>query len=149
MIESPECRGYVEIFNQEYPYCPEVAFIATGDPAFTREEMAIARSTIQKPEKCGVLRMSGNKPDFKESSNGELYLWEEPKPRCRYYVGADAARGVDTGDFAAFVVVNGDTGEYAARYVGHCGPHALAYLLAAIGTWYGRAMINVELTSTR
>lgn len=146
MIESPECRGYVEIFNQEYPYCPEVAFISTGDPAFTREEMAIARSTIQKPKMRGVLRMSGTTPVFKESSNGEFYVWEEPQPRSRYYIGADAARGVDTGDFAAIVVVNGDSGEYAARYIGHIGPHALAYLLAAVGYWYGKAMVNVELT---
>lgn len=146
MIESPECRGYVEIFDQEYPYCAEVAFISTGDPAFTRDELAIARASITAPAKRGIIRMTGNVPTFKETSNGELYVWEEPQPRCRYYIGADAARGVDTGDFAALVVFNGDTGEYAARYVGRIGPQALAYLMAAVGYWYGKAMINVELT---
>jgi len=146
MMESPEIRGYAQLFDQEYPYCPEVAFISTGDPAFTREEMAIARSTIQKPETRGILHMNGTTPVFEESSNGELHIWEKPNPRARYYVGADAARGTETGDFAACVVLNGDTGEYAARYVGHVGPHALAYLLAAVGYWYNRAMVNVELT---
>lgn len=141
-----ECRGYSQLFAQEYPAYPEEAFISSGDPAFTVGEISTARASIIPEKKRGIIRMTGNVPTFKETSNGELYVWEEPQPRCKYYIGADAARGVDTGDFAALVVFNGDTGEYAARYVGRIGPQALAYLMAAVGYWYGKAMINVELT---
>ena len=44
------CQGYVDKFHQEFPTTPEEAFITSGDPAFTPEEMAIAdKSTRGKP----------------------------------------------------------------------------------------------------
>jgi hypothetical protein len=44
------CQGYVDKFHQEFPTTPEEAFITSGDPAFTPEEMSIAdKSTRGKP----------------------------------------------------------------------------------------------------
>jgi hypothetical protein len=38
------CGGYLETFFVEYPANPEEAFVATGNPAFIKEELTAARA---------------------------------------------------------------------------------------------------------
>lgn len=49
------CQGYVDKFHQEYPHTAEVAFLTSGDPAFTPEEMKAAENTLKKPKFYGDL----------------------------------------------------------------------------------------------
>jgi hypothetical protein len=154
MVFEGECDGSDQKFAQEYPWTPEVAFVATGDPSFTTQEINYALSTKKPPKARGGLVRSGGNVVFEPSRTGELLIWEQPIPKCWYYVGVDCARGIDssgakmlsTGDFSAMVVFNGTTGNIAARYQNLIDPPATADLVDMLGRWYNNAMVIVELT---
>lgn len=124
----------------------EVAFVATGDPAFPKEELGYALTTKKPPEWTGRMVRIGSNVDFEKSSKGELLLWEKPKKKCFYYIGGDAAAGYETGDFAALVGWNGTTGEQAFRLSGHLHPEELADEADKLGRYFNQAMVNIELT---
>ena len=152
-IDSPACRGYVDIFDQEFPVTPDVAFISTGEPAFTREEMAMARNSVipltgalgSWPRKVEIAK-DGDHIYCKENSVSPCIIWEPPVKDHRYYLGVDAARGKDEGDFAAIVGFDGDTGNQVLRYQQRVDPEYLARLCNYIGLYYNRAMMCIELT---
>lgn len=144
-LES-ECGGEEVKFSQEYPWCPEVAFLSTGDPAFPREEVAYAESTKKDPIATGHLIRRDGKPFFEVADRGPLLLWERPLDRAYYYIGADAAAGYETRDFAAYAVYNGTTGKQAARFADKIDPSSLGDQLDMAGRWYNNAIINIELT---
>jgi hypothetical protein len=150
-IDSPACRGYVEIFDQEFPVTPDVAFISTGEPAFTREEMAIARNSIQPYKKVEIAGevSSGTSSSHiycKPNDVSPVLQWEPPIKDHRYYFGVDAARGKDEGDFAAIVGLDGETGNQVLRYAQRVDPEYLARLCHYIGHYYNRGMLCIELT---
>lgn len=152
MVLEGECRGSELMFNQEYPHSPDVAFVATGDPAFTQEEIRYAQSTKRQPIMKGHFERDGKKGRFVKNPRGKCLIFEEPEPRAWYYVGADCARGIEpetgraTGDFAAYVVLNGSTGNIAARFSDWINPVVMAADLDAAGRYYNNAMMNIELT---
>jgi hypothetical protein len=148
-IDSPACRGYVEIFDQEFPVTPDVAFISTGEPAFTREEMAIARNTIQpykRVEIAGEASSTSSHIYCKPNDVSPVFQWEPPIKDHRYYFGVDAARGKDEGDFAAIVGVDGESGHQVLRYAQRVDPEYLARLCHYIGHYYNKGMLCIELT---
>ncbi len=150
-IDSPACRGYVEIFDQEFPVTPDVAFISTGEPAFTREEMAIARNSIQpykKVEIAGEVNSGTSSAHIycKPNDVSPVLQWEPPIKDHRYYFGVDAARGKDEGDFAAIVGIDGESGNQVLRYAQRVDPEYLARLCHYIGHYYNRGMLCIELT---
>jgi hypothetical protein len=150
-IDSPACRGYVEIFDQEFPVTPDVAFISTGEPAFTREEMAIARNSIQPYKKVEIAGevSSGTSSSHiycKTNDVSPVLQWEPPIKDHRYYFGVDAARGKDEGDFSAIVGLDGETGNQVLRYAQRVDPEYLARLCHYIGHYYNRGMLCIELT---
>ena len=152
MVLEGECKGSELLFNQEYPHAPEVAFVATGDPAFTTEEIRYAFSTKKPPLARGSLSRSGTRVEFVKNPRGKLYLWEFPQPRAYYYIGVDCARGIEqdtgraTGDFASYVVLNGSTGDIAARFSDWVNPVEMADDVDRAGRYYNKAMMNIELT---
>jgi hypothetical protein len=150
--KAAQCRNLEPLFLQEFPHCYEVSFQVSGDPAFPRDELTFARGTVTEPVAKGALRRLGNSYEFKEDSRGSLFIWELPydehgrKRDDFYYIGADAAAGLETGDFAAYTVFNGTTGEVAARFSDRINPEVLAEQLDMAGRFYNRARVNPELT---
>lgn len=145
VLES-ECQGYEKVFAQEYPWSEHVAFIETGDPAFTRQEMKYAEATSREPAARGHLEWEGGKPRFVRDRRGALAIWSEPRPFHRYYIGADAAVGVEHGDFAAYSIWDGSVGEQVGQFADRIPPEILARQLHLAGIWYNKAMLNGELS---
>lgn len=143
-LES-KCQGYEKKFLQEYPHDAGVAFQATGDPAFTTEELNFSRTTLQDPPQRGFIEWKDH-PVFTRTHGGALAIWEEPKEGHRYYIGMDAAVGVEEGDFAAISVWDGTTGRQAAQYADRVVPEVVADVMRCLGHWYNRALTNGELT---
>ena len=148
------CQGKVEDFHQDYPITWEEAFYSTSFPAFTREEMRIARASVREPIAVGRLEIDNSsygqtgtgKPALIEDANSPLKIWAKPQEGYHYYIGADAARGMG-GDYTAAAVYCGETGENVARYANRrTDPDSLAKLLFYLGTWYNYAMVSIELT---
>lgn len=126
---------------------PEEGFISTGKPAFDSVELSAAKRDNCKPECRGtIITTDSGIPVFEEQHEGAIRVWELPQEKARYYIGADAAKGVGSGDFAAIVGWNGDTGRMAFRFAERVAPEALAYFLDGLGRYYNNAMINIEFT---
>lgn len=146
MVLNSKCQGFVDKFFQEYPHIPEVAFISTGNPAFAPTELSYARASVKKPRAIGRLVEDHGQTKVLLDPGGPLAVWKYPHPEHRYYIGCDAAKGVEEGDFAAAAVWDGSTGEQAARFDARVPPEVFALILNDLGRWYNKAMLNVELT---
>lgn len=141
------CAGNHDLMKQEYPTTPEEGFISSGRPAFDSIELSAAKRDNSKPIDRGtIITTEGGIPIFESRPEGEIRVWELPQPKGQYYIGADAAKGVGTGDFAAVVGWNGDTGRMAFRFAERIPPETLAYFLNGLGRFYNSAMINIEFT---
>lgn len=147
MTMAKGCAGNHDLMKQDYPSSPEEGFISSGRPAFDSIELAAAKRSTCKPLLRGTfVTTQSNLQIFEPRDDGEIYVWEMPEPKGQYYIGADAAKGVGTGDFAAAVGWNGDTGRMAFRFAERIPPETLAYFLNGLGRYYNNAMINIEFT---
>jgi len=152
MVLEGECRGSELMFDQEYPVDATRAFVATGDPAFTSAEINYAVSTKRPPLMKGSFQRYGDGIKFLKNPKGKTLIWEYPQRGHWYYVGVDCARGIEqetgraSGDFAAYVVFNGTTGDIAARFCDWVNPIEMADDVDKAGRYYNKAMMNIELT---
>ena len=135
----------------------DMAFIATGFPAFEPSEMSWANECTADPIATGDFKHNArNLPGtFEPRSDGIWEIWELPEPGGVYYLGADAAAGEEvgesgqsrqTGDFAACCIWNGRTGNQAAQMSARISPDLLADECNKAGRYYNNAMVNIELT---
>lgn len=158
VLASPECRGYLKILHREYPYFWEQAFEGSVLQVFTYEELRWAEDCIKSgPRPVDVQLVAsgalGNDRKIRESAGaGPFTIWERPKEGHWYYIGADAARGEETGDFAAAVVWDGITGAQVAEFQQRANVHVFPDMLDRLGRFYGRvmptgqAMMNIEVS---
>jgi hypothetical protein len=150
---STKCEGIIEKWRQEYPSTPEEAFVATGNPAFTIEEMQFANNAIVKIPWQGrcVLTTDQKHGQLQKGTDGPLVVYETPQKGHHYFAGVDSARGEEStmapGDYAGIVVWNAETGDLAARYMSRVSPEELAPVAAALGYYFNSAMLNVELNN--
>lgn len=135
------CQGVVDNFRQEYPSSPEEAFIASGLPAFDRMELLRQRPNIKPP----LVRMGMVGKKLEETSQGPVRIWSTPKDGEEYVIGADTAEGIAGGDYACAQVLNCRTLEQVASIHGHLPPYEFACLLNAVGLYYKRAMLCIEV----
>ena len=129
-----------DLADQEYPYCWQDAFLASGRTVFDKELTALALQDCFSPKKRMVLE-SGL---FIERKDGELSVWNEPKTGSRYCIGADVAEGLAHGDYSSADVREVSTGYQVAHWHGHIAPDKFGDLLAALGKWYHLALIGAE-----
>lgn len=148
-----KCQGDVDLFHQEYPATWEEAFITPQNPAFTNDEIRIAKSMVTDPIAVGRLEKDvspaadpGRPIVLVPDDRSPLKIWRLPEERLHYYIGADAARGEDNKDYASAAVWCGETGDLCARYASRINPESLAELLNFMGIYYFKAMVAVELT---
>jgi hypothetical protein len=150
---ATRCEGILERWRAEFPGTPEEAFIATGNPAFTIEEMQFADNAVVKipPWQGRCVLSAGNKHgEIQRGTDGPLVLYETPQKGMHYFIGVDTARGEEStmapGDYSAMVCWNAETGNLAARYMSRVSPEELSPLVAALGYYFNGAMLNIELT---
>jgi hypothetical protein len=152
--KADDCRNIEFKWLTDYPHHPSVAFQISGEPAFPREELNYAATTIQDEKYRGRFVRLGPGHNFKftQDDNGPWLIWKWPfddhgrNDGLRYYGGADAALGTEEGDFAAICILCGQTGELAARFSERVPPEELANQMDMAGRNYNIAMMNPELT---
>src|SRR5277367_2965289 len=149
-----ECRGNVDVFNQEYPTTALHAFLASGRPVFDHkaiERMPIVTGVtgelevIEEPQRGRVLY-------WKPRDAGALTVWKRPQPAHRYVIGADPSKGKDVSgdgrgsnpDYSVALVVDAGTGEQVALLRARIRPVAFADHLALLGRWYSWAYLVPE-----
>jgi len=161
-------RGKVELFEMENPTDPDSAFTKSAMPAFSQEERVWSAQTVENNFVNGDFYADGPNSPVKliptppdARPGGWWRVYEEPQKNCEYYVGVDAARGIDwarptaePGDFAAIVIINGTTCAIAAVLEQWIPPDIVArqcylagkyYRTQEISEWHW-AMMNIEIS---
>ena len=109
----------------------ECNFLGSGDNVFDSKLMQkINDNYIREPQSKMV-------------ANG-LWIWKEPVVGHKYIMGVDVSRG-DSEDFSSFQIIDFDTREQVAEYLGKLPPDTMAEVAYKWGTMYS-AYIVVDIT---
>lgn len=146
-----KCESNLDRWRAEFPATPEEAFVATGSPAFSMEEITFAKATVQEPLHGGEIftnsiTMKKEFRAFEVMPETMLRLFELPQRDACYFQGVDTAKGSSSnpGDFAASVGWNGETGEMAWRFAARVTPERLAGIVDDVGRFFNNAYTSVE-----
>jgi len=105
-------------------------FLASGDTVFDLADIKAIEEDLT------------DRPPIEKRYNGNLLIFEKPKPGEAYFIGSDVATGRAT-DYSAFTVMNRSGKEYAA-FKGRIPTNRLRDILAEVGREYNNALIGVE-----
>lgn len=105
-------------------------FISSGDTFLQPTEFEKLRSTIKPPL-------------VKEGPQNGVWVWKRSETERKYVISADVARG-DASDFSAFHVIDYETCEVCAEFMGKIPPDKFADVLSEYGRRYNDALICPE-----
>lgn len=93
-----KCGGNVNLYNQEYPSSPEIAFQQSGRAAIDPRIIRRHRSTIEEPRRARLtwdknVQPGGVRIDFGDFPDPCWYIYRTPEDRHDYTVGGDVAEG--------------------------------------------------------
>ena len=113
--------------NQEL----ECAFLGSGDNVFDIKLLqTIKENHIEEAQN----KMMG----------GSLWIWNEPVAGHRYIMGVDVSRG-DSEDYSTFQIIDFETREQVAEYVGKLPPDILAEICYKWGNMYS-CFVVIDIT---
>ncbi len=143
-------RGDEEKFKQEYPSCPEEAFLTSGNPFFDNEKITLRLAQAPEPVARGrfIYEEGENlRPEnwrWVDDPAGEIELYAMPEERVPYVLGGDTA-GDGSDRFTAFGEEN-TTGKQVVQ-MRYDGGSELFYAqqLYCLGMYYNTALIGVEV----
>ena len=136
------CDKKVQNFNQEFPDCPETAFISTGDLFFSKE--GLKRQEIIKPVAIGNIVREEGSYVLREDAGGLFKIYELPKRGGQYVVGADTAQGLENGDKSSAVVIDKHSNRTVCAYNHNISPDRFTEDLTRLGHYYNDALIACE-----
>ena len=157
------CGGSLDMFRQEYPACPEEAFLHSGAGVFDNYQVIARREVAPEPVRRGrfvweedegegsfaALRMTGGSAlgmtggiPWEDDEAGEVRIWEEPRPGHPYVLGGDTA-GEGSDWFTAFVIDN-VTGRQVASLRRQYSEPEYARQIYALGRCYNWALVGLE-----
>lgn len=142
------CGGDVELFHQEYPSCPEEAFLSTGTCIFDKTALtarlaalpaAVRRVRFAYTERGGVLTLTGVEDD----PRGPVLVYRVPEPGKPYVIGGDTAG--DGSDWFTGQVLDNTTGGQAAVLRQRFDEDEYARQMMCLGYWYNTALLGIEV----
>lgn len=148
--------GDVNMMRQEYPCCPEEAFISSGNPVFNNEIVLNRKKLLEqlykkKPPLVGNIhaRYTANgdpikgTETFKQDPNGFLTIYEKPQTGVPYVIGGDIAEGGK--DWSVGQVIDNTNGKQVAVWRGHVDTDLFAKEMFKLGHYYNEALISIEM----
>ena len=136
-----------DLFDQEYPHSPEVAFLVSGRMVFHWLAIQKQSSAARPPKWIGRLRNVGQRVEVVPAADGPLKVWDTPREDRRYVIGADVAEGLPDGDYSVADVLDTSTWEQVAQWRGHVTPYDFADVLGDLGTYYNYGTIAPEVNN--
>lgn len=127
-------------FRQEYPLCPEEAFLTTGSPVFDAGALKQMKDHQRRDFKV-FSHMKGL--GFREAERGMLHVWSEPEAGRSYTLGVDPSAGIKGRDYSVITVLD-DRRRLVARFRGHVEPDYLADISYDLGIWYNSGHLIAE-----
>lgn len=151
-----DCGGDLDKFRQEYPACPEEAFLATGSCVFDQQTLVRRMEEVREaPWNRGEFRveyrtMADGTPglaikswQWREDKRGGVRILKTPETGVPYVLGADTAG--EGSDFFAAHVLDNRTGEQVAVVHQQYGERQFTEQLYALGKYYNDALIGIEV----
>lgn len=142
------CGGDVELFHQEYPSCPEEAFLSTGACIFDKTALTARLAALPAPvrrvrftyaERGDMLTLTGVEDD----PRGPVLVYRAPEPGKPYVIGGDTAG--DGSDWFTGQVLDNTTGEQAAVLRQRFDEDEYARQMMCLGYWYNTALLGIEV----
>jgi hypothetical protein len=147
------CQNDIEQFKQEYPSCPEEAFISTGQCIFDKDEIIKRLRFIPKPIKQGYFVYNEEKAmqnimsDIKwvNDKKGCIKIYQLPNmPQfTKYVIGGDTA-GDTKGDEFSSDVIDAKTLEQVATLTMQTDEDLYAKQMYCLGMYYKWALMAIE-----
>jgi hypothetical protein len=137
-----KCFGDTDIFKQEFPINDREAFLSSGRPKFS---IPVLRKylTVAKRGELGYIDSKLGAIKFRQDDRGYVEIWEQPQRHDQYYIGADVAEGLMTGDYSCAYVLN-QKFDIVAVWHGHIDPDLFGIELIKLARYYGNAFLGVE-----
>ena len=144
------CAGDERIFRQEYPSCPDEAFLTSGQAVFDNELVRARREQAEKPVMRGYFEYDlGADPTvlknirWRESGEGIIKIYQKPHSRRPYVIGGDTA---GTGsDWFTGQVLDNTTGVQVAVLRHQYDEDQYARQMYCLGRFYNDALLAVEV----
>jgi len=133
-----------ELFQQEYPATAEEMFLSTGRMVFDWTALAAHEHAAGEPAWRGAVRDHGDSVDLMVQPRGRLSVWQVPRPRHSYVIGADVAEGIKGGCYSAAFVLDAAESRQVAEWHGHVPPDQFGDVLALLGLYYNTALLAPE-----
>ena len=142
------CRGDVNLFKQEYPSCPEEAFLSSGNCVFDKEKIIERLQKVKEPIKRGSflydydgLKVTNIK--WQDEPNGIIKIYKDVVKGRPYVIGGDTA-GDGSDNFVGEVLDN-ISGEQVAELSHQTDEDLYARQMYCLGKYYNEALIGVEV----
>jgi Terminase RNaseH-like domain len=135
-----------EKFKEEYPCCPEEAFLATGTNVFPLEKLKQCFDPDVDVEQ-GYLVNDNGKLTWVDDPRGHTWVYKRPDQRYRrrYVVAVDSTWTVE-GDPGCIQVLDRASMEQVAVWHGRADPETLGNISLALALWYGpETILNAEI----
>lgn len=149
------CGGDIEKFNQEYPICPEEAFISTGTCIFNKQLIIKRIKQLKEPLKQGYFKyntyydeekneilIKNNSIEWVEDINGCIKIYKDVKEGYPYVIGGDTA-GEGSDNFTGQVLDN-TSGEQVAVLKHKFDEDLYARQIYCLGRYYNNALVGIE-----
>ena len=147
-----QCGGNEELFKQEYPACPEEAFISTGNCYFGQDGKERIIERIQQLN-SQVYRQGYFDYDYDglkitnirwvDDKRGEIKIYRDVEERHPYVIGGDTAG--DGSDYFVGQVLDNSTGEQVAVLRKQYGEEQYARQMYCLGRYYNNALLGIEV----
>jgi hypothetical protein len=147
------CQNDIEQFKQEYPSCPEEAFIGTGNCIFDKDAIINRLRYVPKPIKQGYFVY--NEENAQRNIMSDI-KWVNDKKGCiklfrlpnmpaftQYCIGGDTA-GDTQGDEFSSDVLDAKTLEQVATLTMQTDEDLYAKQMYCLGMYYGWALMAIE-----
>ena len=144
------CRGDINLFKQEYPSCPEEAFMSSGNCVFDKEKII---NRIQQIKDLEPLKQGSFLYDYdglnitnirwQEDKNGIIKIYKDVEKNRPYVLGGDTA-GDGSDNFVGEVLDN-ISGEQVAELSHETDEDLYARQMYCLGMYYNQALIGVEV----
>ena len=144
--------GDENLFKQEYPSCPEEAFISTGTNYFGTDGKEKIIQRIEQIRKDEPLKVGYFEFDYDglkitnwqwvDDKQGYIKIYKEPIENYPYVIGGDTA-GEGSDNFIG-QVLNNSNSEQVAVFCKQLGEELYARQMYCLGKYYNTALIGIE-----
>jgi hypothetical protein len=125
----------------------------SGEILFRQEvlrDFVVMQSTVFTNDIFEKIQKQLKEPISKDMLNDRptknLNIWKLPEPGQKFILGVDVATGTSL-DSSSIEVIDANTYEQVAEYIGKCTTYDLAFLSEKIGYFFNTAMIFLESNS--